>query len=361
LLPVLRQLAAAGYPLWPLAYRQALPLWREAGLAAQALPETAGTALDWPALLATFAGTVGEAAAPRLLLTATSVNGLDWESALWSQARAAGVPSLAVLDFWSNLPPRFQHRGQPAWPTHLAVMDAAVAAELRALFPGAGPALHVTGQPVFDPLPALAARAGEVVPPLRQALGLAAGERLVLFVSQPLAELRRQPGFADWGFDQHQVLAGLLPALAARASQHGEKLCLVLRPHPREADAGLRPYLEQAFPGLRLQLERQLPGPALALAADLVCGMNSVLLQEAAYLGRPVLSLQPGLSQPDPLPANRQGLSQLVRTWADLPAALVAALTPGRPAPAVELLPDGHATARIAELAQQVLSGTIHV
>jgi hypothetical protein len=50
-------------------------------------------------------------------------------------------------------------------------------------------------------------------------------------------------------------------------------------------------------------------GLAWALASDLVVGMSSALLLQAALLGSRVVSIQPNLTGLDSLPSNRLGLS----------------------------------------------------
>jgi len=48
------------------------------------------------------------------------------------------------------------------------------------------------------------------------------------------------------------------------------------------------------------------------MSADLVVGMNSVLLLEACHLGCIVVSVQPGLIGDDSLPTNKMGASHAV-------------------------------------------------
>jgi hypothetical protein len=48
------------------------------------------------------------------------------------------------------------------------------------------------------------------------------------------------------------------------------------------------------------------------MAADLVTGINSMLLVEACYLGCVTVSIQPGLRFPDALPTNDLGISRAV-------------------------------------------------
>ena len=60
-----------------------------------------------------------------LLLTGTSYNSVDLEKKFIASARERGVPSLAVLDFWSNFALRFSRGdgGLENIPDRIAVMD----------------------------------------------------------------------------------------------------------------------------------------------------------------------------------------------------------------------------------------------
>jgi hypothetical protein len=80
----------------------------------------------------------------------------------------------------------------------------------------------------------------------------------------------------------------------------------------------------------------------LALAADVVAGMNTMFLVEARHLGRPTLSIRLDLPFPEDFPPNRSGLIRAVYREADVPAALAELL--GMPAGRL-LLPEAQANA----------------
>lgn len=349
LLPILQRLGAQGVPLLALAYRQALPAWQTAGIATQALPESPGGIFPWP----------DEA---RLLLTATSVNGVDWEPRSWQSARDRSVPSLAVLDYWSNLRSRFLIGQQTVLPDRIALMDESAR---RGMIAAGIPAdkLLITGQPAFDDLGSLIPHGAAIRRRLRAAEGIAEKQLLVVFASQPLAQLRQQAGFADYGYDEHTALELLASALQAIAAQRQLTLRLLVRPHPREKDSDLQRHVLER-PGLQISIVRGGNAREWALAADLVCGMHTVLLQEACYLECPVLSLQPGLRGEDPLPANRQKLSCSVTDPAKLPAALEKMLFEPATRAAFakrqrDARPTGNATEKIIELARNMLDEKI--
>lgn len=335
LLPVLLQLKSQGVTIRAFAYRQALALWRSQGLMPLTLPETNGCDFAWP-----------EDA--QLVLTATSVNGVDWEPLCWQQARERGIPSLAILDYSNNLWSRFQAEGQETIPDRIAVMDQATYAEMITIgFPPEN--LVITGQPAFDVLTDLATKKDLIRNRLRQEEGISEDQTLILFASQPLAQLRHQPGFKDYGFDEYASINLLILALEKIANHRRRRIRLHIRPHPREDEAELKLRISAFHPDvtesrgcnspldsgktdetrhnyLQVTIGRTGNSREWALAADLVCGMYSVLLQEACYLKCPVLSLLPELQGEDPLPTNRQGLSCAVTDPIDLPNRLEAML-----------------------------------
>jgi hypothetical protein len=307
LAPVLQHVLAGSRPLVACAYREARSAWNQQGIPWQELPETLGDS-GAEALLEHFR--------PAAVLTGTSMNGVDLERRITAAAARRGVPSLALLDYWTNYRPRFADAAGrlTGLPDRIAVMDEHARRDMVAAgFPA--DRLVVTGQPVFDELEAF--RGGSGAPALRAELDLAPADRLLLFISQPLSELYGddcdRPNHP--GFTEHTVLQALLGALEGIGARHRANLVLLVRPHSKDP-AG-------AFAGARGERVRVVVSAAAdrrtaALGADLVIGMNSITLLEACLLGRIVLSVQPGLRLPDPLPSNRTGSSRAVYEAAHL-------------------------------------------
>jgi len=296
-----------------------------------------------------------------LLVTATSVNGIDLEKAFIAAARESGVPSLAVLDYWSNYRQRFaDNDGCLAYqPDRIAVMDARARDEMTSLgFDSAR--LAVTGQPAFDALAefrrAWDPRRSDAV---RSALGVDAGAKLVLFASQPIAAFYGGPDSASFiGYTEHTVIALLVPALERIAREAGIPISLVIRPHPRENVADLQLYTSD---GIQVVVDDRQESRAATMSADLVTGMNSVLLVEAAYLGKTVLSLQPGLRIADTVPTNATGLSRIVSRAEDIQGEVAGALTASGSTNeacqrSTRALPDQHATRRVTDLAYSMIA-----
>ena len=249
-----------------------------------------------------------------LVLTGTSVNGLDYEKAYIGSARQAGIPSLAVLDYWSNYAKRFANHGTEQLtylPDRIAVMDEI--ARQGMLAEGIPDhIINITGQPALDGLDKIhQAFSPRKKAAVRRHLGVGEDETLILFASQPIAECcghtASDAGYI--GYTEKTVVQDLVASLDSMASTEG-KMTLVVRPHPREKSDLFTPKTTEK--GVRLLIDRHTDKQNLMLSVDIVTGMDSMLLVEACYLHCPTLSLQPGLLSGDALPSNRAGLCTTV-------------------------------------------------
>jgi hypothetical protein len=149
------------------------------------------------------------------------------------------------------------------------------------------------------------------------------GERTVLYVSQPLSELF---GRETLGFLESDVLAGITSSLAEVADRRRCSLSLLVKRHPREAGT---PLSLPASPSSHLAIgaipdDDHTDRHEWVVGCDLVVGMSSILLMEAALLRRPVVSFQPGLRMADTLPSNAMGWSRAVYDSAELSGVLEA-------------------------------------
>ncbi|MDQ7831830.1 MAG: hypothetical protein RDU30_08860 [Desulfovibrionaceae bacterium] len=153
--------------------------------------------------------------AAQALLTATSWGG-DAEQALRNAARRRRLPSVTVLDFWSNYRMRFRHADVPieSMPDLICVMDEGTRQEMI----GEGFAasrLVVTGQPHLEAL-------------FADGCAPACGptDRL-LFLSQPdLAN----------GLTVHgdSLMRRIFQEAGRMASARGRRMHLFFKPHPKE-------------------------------------------------------------------------------------------------------------------------------
>ena len=301
--PVIEMLRAEGkVDVHALAYKQAQKCWQDRSLQFESIPES--TALD-------EASDLLRSRRSSLFLCGTSLNGVDLEKQFVLAARHEGIPSLAVLDFWSNYVPRFcDGNGELVFlPDRIAVMDEITRDEM--ISEGFNPKLlEVTGQPALEDLVKWQeAFSDSKHTEVRSRLGVGIDEILVLFASQPLTEMpASNPSSPDYrGYTEKTVINCLVPALSAIADRNNTKVALVIRPHPRETSDA---YSHLAGTGLlRIQVVADGESRDVVMASDVVAGMNTMLLVESGLLGKTTISLQPGLRTMDKLPTNRMGLS----------------------------------------------------
>jgi hypothetical protein len=316
--PVLELLRQEGRPLRALGYRQAVTNWRSRGLEVEELPDSTNLELALRRLRDLQAD---------LLLSGTSENGVNLEKPFIAAARRLGIPSVVVLDHWMNYRWRFANeQGELVYvPDRIAIMDEQAREEMLAEGLDGG-RLVVTGQPAFDalaPLRRLATPRQRKA--IREMLGVAEDECMVLFASEPISTMcgtePSQPFYP--GYTELTVLRVLASSLGRIAERTPKKLVLIVRPHPLDRPESLQ--LSTSGP-LRLMVDGRGNGREVVLAADLVTGMTSMLLIEACLLGCIVLSIQPGLRRADTLPTNRWGASRGVFREEEIEPALMSLL-----------------------------------
>jgi hypothetical protein len=299
--PVARSaIDVAGFAVEVFARGKAVAMFEHAGLPVYAL-DAVGSA---PERLEALVGRPDVCA----VVTGTSLR-QDYEAALWAGAARVGVPSVAVLDHWCNYGERFTDRAPfDSLPDAIGVMDEAAR---EAMVAAGAPAdrLRVTGQPYFDDL---ASRAGDLdTITLRAELGVDADRPIVVFASEP----QRKYFGAGLGYDEESSLM----AVADAVSRICPDALLCVKLHPLEPDDA---HAERAHDlPLDVRVIRAWPSTRLILAANVVCGMTSVFLLEAAVLGRPALSIRPGGDADDHFLAHHSDLITSVLDSDDVEAA----------------------------------------
>jgi hypothetical protein len=228
-----------------------------------------------------------------VLVTGTS-HYAPFESLLWQMARRERCPSLALLDAWANLETRFRD----ARPDAIGVLDS----EQR----DAAIALGFPAQNVLEIgqlwLSWLRSDPTRLPPP---AAATARGVK-VLFASEPIAADVRSGAQPSFGFDETDALALLHRAAAASRAE----VTIAVKPHPYEAASDIEASLARLPPAIGVSL-RLVPHSESSLAwarwADLVAGVANMVMLEAMAIGKPVVSVQPGLCRENCFAPGRMG------------------------------------------------------
>ena len=261
-----------------LAYRQAVMSLRREGIELLELDEDraeTSAAVGWI-----------DKCAATVVCCATSVNGLDWEKHFFLAARERQVPSISLLDYWSNYVPRYSLTQRlDAMPDAFAIMDERARAEmLEQGFPGER--LIITGHPVLDEARVWAAGVSVADRArFRELLGLEPNERASLFISQPLREMRAATGEgASIPEDEYLALQRLTDSLAASG---GDRNVLLVKLHPREPNDKFDSLIA-TLPVLVRVVDPQVHRWEVCMGADCIFGISSMLLEEARVMSRPV-------------------------------------------------------------------------
>jgi CDP-Glycerol:Poly(glycerophosphate) glycerophosphotransferase len=296
---------------------------------------------------------------PDLIVTGTSSEDFT-ERHLWKAAEKAGIASFAVLDQWTNYRLRLVPEGEDSTngnvneralvtPSFFFIMDELAKEEMSALGIDRK-RLVVTGQPFFDYVRDTGERfAPREVEELRRELTGNRGGMVFVFASQPITSIHRQNGMAEdhWGYTEQTVLKSLMTCLRKLVEDLETRLTLVIRLHPKDKPDAYAEVLSTAQP-VNVIFNRETDSALLLKAADLVIGMFSMVLLEAAILERPFISVQIGLKRQNPLILDRIGLTRSIVTNDQLEKALREVLN-GDQQPSPDLPFEFGAAARIVQ------------
>ena len=253
-----------------------------------------------------------EEVAPDILVTGTSVDDYT-ERLLWKAASAIDIPSIAIIDQWTNLGIRFseydymheeeymdslQHRFVPSL---ICVMDD-IAKKMMVNEGLDEKLIRVTGQPHFDSV-----RLKYDKLPSEERKGVT-----ILFVSEPIFRDYDNYGKEDfWGFNEFSIFRKLVETIKSFDIKMREDLRLIVRPHPRDNLGEWKRVLEKETE-LQVSIDNTSNTFGLFRKTSLVCGMSSMMLLEAAICEVPIMSIMIGLKRNNPFILNNIGLCSTI-------------------------------------------------
>lgn len=318
--------------------------------------EPAGGFRDAPSLLAAFS--------PRVLVVGTAEDPDTLAHSLVDLARSRAIPSAGVVDGRANALARFRGRSSHPLahvPDHVLVPDELTRREFAAAGLADG-RIHACGHPHHDRVREIRARLdAEGRAAVRQrVLPAASGRPLFLFAAEVSTGLdpalfRRSPLYTLAGSGRHDgrteiVLEEFLAAVGGTTFLVPPYL--VLRLHPKNTP---EEYAE--FAAYFDLVSRGGPPFDLLYAADLVAGMTSMILEEAALLGRPTLSILPRDSEREWLATIALGVTPCVSSREALESFLASCAWEGPPADASLAFPAG-SIERTVSVLEAILGGT---
>ena len=300
---------------------------------------------------------------PDLIVTGTSSEDFT-ERHLWRAAERAKITSFAVLDQWTNYRLRLISEGgdpvnQPATrelivPSFFFIMDEFARKEMCVLGIDRE-RLVVSGQPFFDYIRMTGDRfTAQEVENLRRKLTRSEDGTVFVFASQPIASIHRKNGVAEdyWGYTEEAVFKSVVSCLSRLTEKMAVRVTLVLRLHPKDEAGVYQDAVANCPDSIKVVVDRETDSTLLLKAADLIIGMFSMLLLEAAILERPFISVQIGLKRENPLILDRMGLVRSILTEKDLEETLCGILN-GKRAARARLPIEFGATERITQYLEE--------
>jgi hypothetical protein len=271
---------------------------------------------------------------PQLVLVGTSENPKSLGLKLISQAKKEGVPTVGVIDLEVNADRRFAGESNSPMqhaPDWVLVPDASAKSAYESL--GFDPT-HVLacGHPHYDYVREIGSKLQTKREALRKQVLEADGHTrdtvpIIVFVAEPASQMNPElslrsaeytlQGRGDSDKRTEIVLQELLDALGRSGECKGAQPFLVLRLHPKNKEEEFTAYKKEIN-----SISTDGDPLELVAAADLVVGMSSMLLQEAALMGMQTLSVLPRSAEKNWLPAIKLGVIPAVTTREELQQAL---------------------------------------
>lgn len=224
-----------------------------------------------------------------LLITGTSW-GSDFELDCILICKEFSIPTVSILDYWSNYANRFFYEKHElyVYPDHYIIMDNYARSQmLREEVPPE--IIRVLGHPGLDRFIAMKNREQSARNKTCR----------VLFLSQPLSELYG----LKLGYNETTVVDDLI-ALAET-----NELELHVKFHPKDHSDFIQKYNRLIVVGNLSELVSQY---------DLVIGMSTIGLLHSALMGIQAISYQPNLVSEDLCISNTLGLTKLITTFEEL-------------------------------------------
>lgn len=266
------------------------------------------------------------------ILTGTSIEDFT-ERYLWKASEKCNIPSFAILDQWINYGIRFSKYGayqsdiykddkvHPFLPMRILVMDEI--AKREAILDGLEASrIEITGQPYFETLmQKMDYITQSTIQDIRKQINVEKNDFVITFASEPVSvDYRGNIDEQDyWGFTEKTIFEELIKAIEDVAIGFKGKISIIIKLHPREGKNSYMDVIEHFNNNnVKIALVENFDSCSLIAASNLVCGMSSMFLIEAAVTGKPVISITIGLKRESPFILDRIGVLKSVLSAEEL-------------------------------------------
>ncbi len=237
---------------------------------------------------------------PDVVVCGTSTGlSLDKKAILW--AKENNIPTIAIVDFWSNYKMRFSNPGAfdlAYLPDVICVIDGFMKKQMeKESFDSSR--LFITGNPYFDTFKSFKNSGG----------------KYILFAEQPFSEVYSSSDKSVTSpiFNEIGVFSDFIRVLEKAKIAYP----VIISFHPRSKNKNkFDKIITHSKIKIKIAKEKT---EKLLENAKIVIGINGMVLFEAALGGKTVLSYQPGIKKADDvLMSNRLGLSEAAYNYSQL-------------------------------------------
>ena len=250
---------------------------------------------------------------PDVILCGRAINQNSMERLLNSSAQSLGIPTVTIIDEWYDYRANFADElGVTTWPDVVCCPDDQ--AKYEAVIEGLPRnILKITGSPALSSLFDQREKYKGSPPENLDALTQNSSRPIIVFISEVISDglvtdySQRDENVDRIGYDEDIVRSDILEALSEVF-----QFCTVLeKPHPQAAYKKTKAINDR---NVNWQIAMGQDLHSLCWWADIVIGMRSMGLFEAAILGKATLSYQPNLKGRNRCTAVRKELIPCCRS-----------------------------------------------
>lgn len=259
---------------------------------------------------------------PDFLITGTSGDDFT-EKYLWRAAEKLNIKSFAILDQWINYGIRFssfsvkeleiynENKRHPYTPFKILVMDEYAKNQMinEGIFEDK---IIISGHPYFDYLIERQENIDKTeIINSKKSLCKIKDELLITYVSEPISKTYNETDDSDhyWGYSERTIFKQFFCILNKIAEDYKINIKLFIRLHPKENQNNYDDIIDSIDSKyISILVDKKLDGFNLMSASDLICGMSSMFLIEAAVMGKPIISMQMGLKRENPFILDKKGI-----------------------------------------------------
>lgn len=255
-----------------------------------------------------------DAEKPEAILVGVSGNDDGSEKLALQVAVEAGIPSFVVLETWPKA--WIDIRGARDVPLYSKVTCVCVPDRMSfEILMGSGfvaAQIAVTGNPCNDDLAEFKRERQVLRSDYRSRLGLPQDALVFLWcVTYDLDDpAMNTPDYVGWlGIREEELVMEFLTSMRDYR-QHGDRqLCAFLRQKPSYRSDCIRRLIADICPTVAFDNANDRRGIPALLAADIVAGHSTIVIQTAALLGIPAAYYMPKLTREDPMVTNALGIT----------------------------------------------------